>query len=156
MNLKCYRKTYGFSTGWVVNSDTNSTSTEEHGSAEIIRKKEYKSDDIRNAYIQYAYDLWWRDLVAVMECENATRNMHRQSEVVKNGRREPSYWFCMIDRDFHQKIVDDPRFREDWRWQIEQCARLRKWWTKFYAPERWIAKAWMKCSEYVKDRFEFI
>ncbi len=141
--------------GWVDNNLIT-----EHGTAEIrtntIKKKEYSDDDPRNEYVQYAYELWWRDLVAVMECENATLNMHRQSEVVKNWRREPSYWFCMIDRDFHQKIVDDPRFREDWRWQIEQCARLRKWWTKFYAPERWIAKAWMKCSEYVKDRFEFI
>jgi hypothetical protein len=90
-----------------------------------------------------------------MECENSTWNMYRQSEVVKNGRREPSFWFCMIDRDFHKNIVDDSRFRNDRKRQIDKCYELWKWWTRFYGPGRWIAKAGMKCSEYVKDRFTF-
>lgn len=118
-----------------------------------VTKNEYDERDERQEYIRYAYELWWMDLVLLMECENSTRNMHRQSEVVKNGRREPSYWFCMIDRDFHPKIVDDSRFRNDRKRQIEQCHKLRKGGTKFYWPGRWIAKAGMKCSEYVKDRF---
>jgi len=118
-----------------------------------ITKKEYKTDDERQKMIQYAYDIWWMDLVLMMECENSTRNMFRQSEVVKNWRREPSYWLCMIDRDFHPEIIDDKRFWEDWKWQVETCNRLYKWWTAFYGPWRWIAKAWMRCSDYVKDRF---
>lgn len=119
----------------------------------VIFKKEYETTDERNSMIQYAYDLWGWDLVALMECENSTRNPFRQSEVVKNWRREPSYWFCMIDRDFHKSIVDDERFRNDRKRQIEQCHKLRKGWTKFYWPGRWITKAGMRCSDYVKDRF---
>lgn len=122
---------------------------------QTIRKKEYAENDVRNEYIQYAYNLWWWDLVAVMECENSTWNQFRQSEVVKNGIREDSRGFCMIHRQWHSKIVDDPRFWNDWKWQIEQCNTLYKGGTKFYAPERWIAKAGMRCKEYVKDRFIF-
>lgn len=120
-----------------------------------IFKKEYKENDERNTYIQYAYEKGGFDLVLLMECENSTRNMYRQSEVVKNGRREPSFWFCMIDRDFHKNIVDDSRFRDDRKRQIDKCYELWKGWTKFYGPWRYIAKAGMKCSEYVKDRFTF-
>ena len=120
-----------------------------------IFKKEYKENDERNQYIQYAYEKGGFDLVLLMECENSTRNMYRQSEVVKNGRREPSFWFCMIDRDFHKNIVDDSRFRNDRKRQIDKCYELWKGWTKFYWPGRYIAKAGMKCSEYVKDRFTF-
>lgn len=121
-----------------------------------ILKKEYDQNDERNQYIQYAYDLGWMDLVLLMECENSTRNMYRQSEVVKNWRREPSYWFCMIDRDFHKNIVDDSRFRNDRKRQIDQCYKLWKQWTPFYWPWRYISKVGMKCSDYVKDRFTFI
>lgn len=120
-----------------------------------IFKKEYKENDERNQYIQYAYEKGGFDLVLLMECENSTWNMYRQSEVVKNGRREPSFWFCMIDRDFHKNIVDNPAFRNDRKRQIDKCYELWKGWTKFYGPGRWIAKAGMKCSEYVKDRFTF-
>jgi len=118
-------------------------------------KKEYSETDERQEYIQYAYQLGGLDLVLLIECENSTRNMFRQSEVVKNGRREPSYWFCMIDRDFHPKIVDDKRFWDDRRRQMEKCHELRKGGTKFYWPWRYIAKANKKCSDYVKDRFYF-
>ena len=120
-----------------------------------IFKKEYDQNDERNQFIQYAYEKWWMDLVLLMECENSTRNMYRQSEVVKNGRREPSFWFCMIDRDFHKNIVDDSRFRNDRKRQIDKCHELWKGWTKFYWPGRYIAKVGMKCSDYVKDRFYF-
>jgi len=120
-----------------------------------IYKKEYETTDQRNEYIQYAYEIGGIDLVLLMECENSTWNQYRQSEVVKNWRREPSYWFCMIDRDFHKNIVDDSRFRNDRKRQIDKCYELWKGWTKFYWPWRYIAKAGMKCSEYVKDRFTF-
>ena len=102
-----------------------------------IFKKEYDQNDERNQFIQYAYEKWWMDLVLLME------------------RREPSYWFCMIDRDFHKNIVDDSRFRNDRKRQIDKCHELWKGWTKFYWPGRYIAKVGMKCSDYVKDRFYF-
>ena len=121
-----------------------------------IFKKEYKENDERNIYIQYAYEKGGFDLVLLMECENSTWNQYRQSEAIKNWRREPSFWFCMIDRDFHKSIVDDERFWNDWKRQIDKCYELWKGGTKFYWPGRYIAKAGMKCSEYVKERFYFI
>ena len=120
-----------------------------------IFKKEYKENDERNVYIQYAYEKGGFDLVLLMECENSTWNQYRQSEVIKNWRREPSFWFCMIDRDFHKSIVDDERFWNDWKRQIDKCYELWKGGTKFYGPSRYIAKAGQKCSDYVKSRFIF-
>lgn len=141
---------------WEIKTEEKNLKVEEvfiEEKKSVIFKKEYETTDERNSMIQYAYDLWGWDLVALMECENSTRNPFRQSEVVKNWRREPSFWLCMIDKDFHPEIINDWRFWEDWRFQVETCHRLRKWWTKFYWPWRWIAKAGMKCSDYVKDRF---
>lgn len=161
----------GFTSDW-VNSQTKNLSNEkkieekhevvsstkketEEKKSEVeqltIKKKEYEENDLRNEMIQYAYNIGWLDLVLMMECENSTRNMYRQSEVVKNWRREPSYWLCMIDRDFHPEIIDDPRFRSDRKRQIETCNRLYTWGTKFYWPSR-IVKG-QRCSEYVKQRF---
>jgi len=118
-----------------------------------IFKKEYETTDQRNEYIQYAYEIGGIDLVLLMECENSTWNQYRQSEVVKNGRREPSFWFCMIDRDFHKNIVDDSRFRNDRKRQIDKCYELWKGWTRFYWPNRYVKG--QRCSDYVKDRFTF-
>lgn len=103
--------------------------------------------------IQYAYEVWWMDLVTLMECENSTRNPFRQSDVYKNGRREPSYWLCMIDKDFHPSIINDKRFWDDWKFQVDECYRLRKRWTAFYWPIRNIN--WVQCAKYVEDRFIF-
>ena len=153
----------GFSSEWVENTPDKKLKEEkseqkqevviETKKEKTIRKKEYDINDERNKMIQYAFNLWWWELVWLMECENSTRNPFRQSEVVKNWRREPSFWLCMIDKDFHPEIINDWRFWEDWRFQVETCHRLRKWGTKFYWPWRRIAKAGMKCSDYVKDRF---
>jgi len=118
-----------------------------------IKKKEYSENDSRNEMIQYAYTLWGWDLVALMECENSTWNPFRQSDVVKNGRREPSFWLCMIDKDFHPQIINDSRFWEDRKFQVETCHRLYTWGTKFYWPSR-IVKG-VRCADYVKDRFIF-
>jgi hypothetical protein len=38
----------------------------------------------------------------------------------------------MIDRDFHKSIVDDERFWNDWKRQIDKCYELWKGGTKFY------------------------
>lgn len=152
----------GFSSEWVENTPDKKLKEEkseqkqevviETKKEKTIRKKEYDINDERNKMIQYAFNLWWWELVWLMECENATRNPFRQSDVVKNGIREDSYWLCMIHRQRHSKIVDDERFWKDWKRQIEQCNKLYQGWTRFYGPERKIKG--VRCSEYVKDRFE--
>ena len=76
--------------------------------------------------LQYAFEIGGFDLVYLIECENATWNAFRQSDCRdKNGRREPSYGFCMIDRDHHPEIIDNKLFWADWKWQLDRCKELR-------------------------------
>jgi hypothetical protein len=93
------------------------------------------------------------DLVTTIECENWTRDSHRQSSVVKNWVREKSFGYCQISQIYHPEIVNDPQFWNDWQWQIRKCNELLRWWTKFYARNR-IIKG-QKCTSYVKSRFIF-
>lgn len=118
-----------------------------------IYKKEWDKSDPRQKLVQYAFEIGGFDLVYLVECENATWNIYRQSEVVQNGRREPSYWLCMIDRDFHKDIIDNPKFWESWQRQLDRCKELRDNWTPFYWPTRNVN--WKQCHNYVKDRFYF-
>ena len=85
-----------------------------------IIHKWFAEDSIVQKYVQYAYEIWGMDLVTTIECENWLRDMYRQSEVVKNWKREESYWFCQIHRPDHKEIVDNPLFRSDYKWQLEQ------------------------------------
>lgn len=94
----------------------------------------YPTGSIIQQYVNYAYKIssWNLDFVATLDAENWRRDMYRRSEVYKNWIREDSYWFCMIHRKRHKKIVDDKRFWSDWKRQLDQCRKLYKWWTKFY------------------------
>lgn len=111
----------------------------------------YSLDDTRQLMVQRAYEIWGIDLVTLIECENWSWIPTKQSEVVKNWIREPSFWLCQISRKYHPEIVNDTRFWNDWEWQINKCEELRKWGTKFYAPQRKIN--WVECRKYVLDRF---
>lgn len=116
-----------------------------------IQHKWYSLDDERQLMVQRTYEIWWMGLVTLIECENWSWLPTKQSEVVKNWIREPSFWLCQISRKYHPEIVNDPRFWNDWEWQINKCEELRKWGTKFYAPQRKIN--WVACEKYVLDRF---
>lgn len=121
-------------------------------------KKEWARNDWRQAFINYAYQIGWEDLVYTLECENATRNMYRQSDVVSNWKREQSYWFCQIHKPSNPDIVNDPLFRSDWKWQIDRCLEIRNreksdWIQRFY----WRTRKYngMNCVDFVKSRFYF-
>lgn len=118
-------------------------------------KKEWSRDDWRQAFVNYAYQIWWEDLVYLIECENATWNMYRQSEVYNKWRREPSYWFCQIDRDFYESIVDSDKFWADPFWQLDKCNELMKGWTPFYWRESDRDRDGVKCYVEVQNRFYF-
>jgi hypothetical protein len=48
------------------------------------------------------------------------------------------YGFCQMNEYYQKEIVSDPKFFEDWHWQVDQCHRLwenRKP-TTFYAYRR--------------------
>jgi hypothetical protein len=101
--------------------------------------------------VEYAYDIWWMDLVKLIECENGAWNSFRQSTVIRNWVREQSYWLCQIHKKYHPNIINDSRFREDWKVQIEYCKELIDGGTKFYGPDRIIDGE--KCYEYSEKRF---
>lgn len=118
-----------------------------------ITHKGFAKDSIVQQYVQYAYEIWWMDLVTLIECENWSRNPTKQSEVVKNWQRERSFWFCQTSQIYHPEIVNTAEFWNDWKWQMNKCKELMIWGTKFYGRQR-IIKG-QRCSNYVKSRFIF-
>jgi len=40
--------------------------------------------------------------------------------------------FCGVSDGYYKHIYENPRFKSDWKWQIEQCHSLYKGGTKFY------------------------
>lgn len=123
----------------------------ENRATKKIKHSGFSEDSIVQQYVQYAYEIWWMDLVTLIDCENWQRNMYRQSEVVKNWKREKSFWLCQISQVHHPKIVNNDKFWNDWKWQLDRCNDLMKNWTPFYWRNR-IVKG-KKCSDYVKNRF---
>lgn len=111
-----------------------------------------KDSEVQNM-VQYAYDIWGFDLVKLIECENALWQPFRQSEVINNWVREPSYGLCQIHKKYYPNIINDKSFWEDWKVQIDYCKQLQDNGTRFYGPER-IIKG-QKCYVYVEDRFTF-
>ena len=116
-----------------------------------ITHKWFASDSIVQEYVQYAYEIWWMDLVTLIDCENWQRNPYRQSEVVKKWKREKSFWFCQISQVYHPEIVNTDEFWNNWKWQMNKCNELMKGGTAFYGRDRKIKG--VKCSKYVLDRF---
>lgn len=116
-----------------------------------ITHKWFSEDSIVQQYVQYAYEKWWMDLVLLIECENGNRDIYKQSEVVKNWKRERSFWLCQVHQPDHPEITDNKLFWNDWKWQLDRCNELMENGTPFYGRDR-IIKG-QKCSNYVKDRF---
>lgn len=121
-----------------------------------ITHKGFAKDSIVQQYVQYAYEIGWMDLVTILECENWLRDMYRQSSVVRNWKREESYWFCQIHRPSQPDIVDNPLFRSDYKWQLDRCKEIRDrelndWRIRFNAEKRKIK--WVLCPKYVESRF---
>ena len=111
----------------------------------------FAKDSIVQQYVQYAYQIWGMDLVTLIDCENGTWNMYRQSEVKKKKKREKSFWLCQISQVYHPEIVNTDEFWNSWKWQLDRCKELMNWGTAFYGRDRKIK--WVRCSEYVKSRF---
>lgn len=116
-----------------------------------IRHKLWDENDYRLEYVQYAYNLWWINFVALLEWENglwsidrrSTTSYYRQAKTIKWHLRPAGnyydYWFCQISDYYHPDITLDKRFYTDWKWQIDKCYELYTWGTVFYASKN-IAK----------------
>ena len=106
----------------------------------------FHSSDIRQQYVQYAYKLWWFDFVKMIECENGNWSLYAVWDWWD------AFWLCQMNKKYHKDIPQD-YYNWVWQVQLEYCYQKWKWWTKFYGPSRIIK--WVRCSEYVKDRFTF-
>ena len=102
-------------------------------------------NDIRQDYVNYAYKLWWWDLVYLMECENGNRSIYTRWDSWK------AIGLCQMNTNYHKLPAE---YYTTWQVQVELCYQKRKQWTVFYWPSRKIK--WVKCSEYVKSRFTYI
>lgn len=95
--------------------------------------------------VQKAYELWWFDLVKLIECENGNWNPFAVWDWWH------AFWLCQMNDRFHNIPQE---YFDDWWYQIEYCANKMKWGTRFYGPDRIIK--WVKCSDYVVYRFTFL
>lgn len=131
--FRCYY-TSGFTT-----EDTTSVKN-------VITHKGYKSWDLAQQIVQYAYEYtsWDMDFIYMLECEWAMN----PKNVWDNGN---AYWICQMNKKFHN-IPE--QYYNDWKFQVEYCYEKYKGWTKFYWPSRKTKHTnYMRCSDYVKDRF---
>ena len=96
--------------------------------------KWFKTGDLAQKIVNYAWKVSNGDLdfLMTLKAENGWFDMYKQSNCYQNGKREDSYWLCMIHRRWHSDIVDQKIFWESWEYQVEQCWKLYKGWTKFY------------------------
>lgn len=99
-----------------------------------IKHSLWKKNDGRNKYVQYAYNVWWINFVALLEAENWRWAINTRSYVVWINWYY-DYGFCQINKWRHKNIVNDPRFFTDWKRQIDKCYELYKWWTTFYGAK---------------------
>jgi len=87
----------------------------------------YLSSDIRQQYVQYAYDVGWIDLVLLIECENGRRDTFAKWDSGK------AIGLCQMNTIYH-KLPD--MYYQDWMFQVEYCTEKMNWGTKFYWPNR--------------------
>lgn len=112
-------------------------------SGKIIHKW-FASWDIRQQYVQYAYDIWWWNLVLLNECENAQWTLNRK------GDSWLAIGMCQIQL-YRYDDIDQERYKTDYKYQLDTCWKKRSEGTLFYWPTRKIN--WQYCYNYVKDRF---
>lgn len=111
-------------------------------------------NDYQKHWMQVAWQISKdKDFMYMLKAENGLLNHDRQSEVYKNGVREPSFGFCQIHRGYHPNIVNDPKFFSDPKWQLEKCFELWKGGTAFYGFHRF--KNNWTFQQNVKSNFKF-
>jgi hypothetical protein len=134
-----------YSTLFETNENLHNTEWWELINWGIIYKKSRTDDDIRQSYIQYAYEVWGMDHVILIECENNSWNLSWKWDWWD------SIWLCQINHRWHKPPIE---FYTDYVVQVDYCLEKRMWWTLFYAPER-KNKEWVMCMHYAKERFIF-
>jgi hypothetical protein len=88
----------------------------------------------KNWLVTMAYELSGcdKEFLYMIEGENGNWDIKERSRVVQDGKREDSWGLCQLNRQWHSKVVDDPRYKTDPKFQIESCYTKFKGGTKFY------------------------
>ena len=120
---------------------------------ETVKYKKRNVGEDQQRYVRLAQEVSGSDLqfLYMIETENPLWTPDRQSNVYYRGRREPSFGYCQIHRDYHPEIVNDPKFKDP-KWQLETCYRLFKGGTKFYGYKRFQRDA--KFRALIQSHFE--
>lgn len=111
---------------------------------EILYHRGFAEEDIRQAYVHYAYDKGWLEFVKMIECENGNRNPKQISKT-------KDYWLCQLNYRYNKDFILSKDFHNPFK-QLNYC--YEKWKINpklWYGPDRKIN--WQKCSEYVSQRF---
>jgi len=88
--------------------------------------KKNNVDDHVNEVLSYAYEISDdKDFVRLLVAENGRVQIDTIGITGDIG-------FCQVSSYYHPKIVNDPRFLTDWKWQIDQCYNLYKNGTTFH------------------------
>lgn len=126
---------------------TTDNSNEKPISKTKITHKWFSSWDIRQIYINEAERIWWENLRILCECENGSWDIDWK------GDKWLAYWFAQVQL-YRYPQIDKQRFLTDYKYQLEEIRKLRKWWTLFFWPERTNEHTnWIPCYLFVKSRF---
>ena len=115
----------------------------EQVSTQTIHHSGFSDEDQRQLMVQKAYELGWMDFVLMIECESWFNPKARGD----SGR---AYWLCQMNSRWHDV---SELYMNSWEEQIRVCYNKWSTHTRFYWPDRIIN--WMKCKEYVRNRFIF-
>lgn len=111
---------------------------------EILYHRGFAEEDIRQAYVHYAYDIGWLEFVKMIECENGNRDQNKISAT-------NDYWLCQLNYTYNKYFILSLGFKNPFK-QLDYCYEKRKINPKLWNwPNRKIG--WKKCSDYVSNRF---
>lgn len=113
----------------------------------IIPSYSYASDIIKinasdeiNERVKYAWEISKEDkaFIWMIEAENSQWSTYRKSIkwYYKKWKKYYDIWICQFSQYYQKKVVNDKNFL-DWKWQINKCYELYKWWTTFYWLKKW-------------------
>ena len=113
---------------------------------EILYHRGFAEEDIRQAYVHYAYDLGWLEFVKMIECENGTRDPNKISKT-------KDYGICQLNLRYNMDFILSKNYHNIFS-QIDYCYGKRKINPKLWnGPDRKIQG--QRCSDYVSNRFYF-
>ena len=123
--------------GVVEEVSKGSTRTDHKGTESVLRVEGFPLDSDATKIINYAYEISNGDMdfVLTLKAENGWFDIYKQSNVYDEygpNNREDSRGLCQLHRRWHSDIVDQPKFRDWYEYQVDACYEKYVGWTRFY------------------------